>query len=186
MEFIDVAPGHPLWDAVWRLYIESFPPHERRQAPSHARASADPRFRSVAAVERKASGEDGELLALLFWWQGPGFVFVEHIAVNPAIRGRNIGSQVLQWLIDNSGADKVILEIDPPVDEVSCKRLHFYERLGFVADPTPYFHNSYAEGGQRHPLVLLCRPALLTRPEFEVFIGYILGVVLAYKDPQPE
>ena len=54
---------------------------------------------------------------------------------------------------------RVILEIDPPVDDISIRRLHFYERLGFVANPYQYIHPSFRKPFTPHRLVLMSIPA---------------------------
>ncbi|MFQ7502317.1 MAG: GNAT family N-acetyltransferase [Alistipes finegoldii] len=74
-----------------------------------------------------------EFIGILFHWGADGYRYVEHLAVSPALRGQNMGSAALSAFCRKVG--RVILEIDPPVDDISIRRLHFYERLGFVANP---------------------------------------------------
>lgn len=47
----------------------------------------------------------------------------------PALRGQRYGSRALSMLPNDR---PVILEIDPPVDEIAIRRKGFYERCGFT------------------------------------------------------
>ncbi len=176
MDIIDIHPSHPLWPDVWRLYEVSFPDYERRGPESHRRADADPRFRGVAGLE------GGGLAGLLFYWVDGGMAFVEHLATEPRLRGSGIGSALMRWLFAAYPGTHVILEIDPPEDDISRRRLRFYERLGFHVNDYPYFHTSYSLGGPRHPLVLMSRPDPIDREEFDAFLRFVRGVVLQYVD----
>lgn len=174
MEIVPVSSAHPLWDAVWRLYVDSFPEWERRREEAHARAAQDSRLHLEAAV-------DGDrLLGLLFWWEQDAMVYVEHLAVDPTRRGQNIGSALLGDLLRRYAEKQVILEIDPPQDEVSQRRLRFYEHIGFKANDQTFWHTSYAVGGRRHPLILLSWPGVMTPEEQERFLHFIRTVVLSY------
>ena len=50
----------------------------------------------------------------------------------PEMRGRGCGAQALSLLGERKKT--VILEIDPPNDEVSVRRKAFYERAGYRAN----------------------------------------------------
>ncbi|WP_347559218.1 GNAT family N-acetyltransferase [Hungatella hathewayi] len=55
----------------------------------------------------------GEIL----WWETADFIYVAHFCILPEMRGRRYGQKALA-LLDEEGKT-VILEIDPPVDDVS-------------------------------------------------------------------
>ena len=77
---------------------------------------------------------------------------------------------------------KVILEIDPPEDEISIRRLHFYERLGFTANPHEYTHPSFRRPFHPHRLVLMSRPGALSDDEARRFADFIRERVLRYSE----
>lgn len=177
MELLRVSPaGSKLWDQVWRLYTDSFPEYERRRISSHARACEDGQFNTCIAVD------NGNLLALLFYWKYDEYVYIEHIAVLPALRGRNIGSSLLAEFITQNKDKKIILEIDPPVDDISKRRLAFYERIGFRNDEYSYIHPSYTKNGQKHELHILTYPESITEEEFGKFKQFMEERVLKYID----
>ncbi len=177
MDLINITPmAGRLWDEVWKLYIDSFPEHERRRISSHNLASENPEFFTTIAVE------NGHLLALLFYWKHEKMIFIEHLAVNPSMRGKNIGSSILRNFVEQHTGSNIILEIEPPEDELTIKRLRFYERIGFKSNNYPYMHPSYCRNGKVHPLVILSYPTSLSQEDFDTFTGYIHTTVLRYID----
>ena len=77
---------------------------------------------------------------------------------------------------------RVILEIDPPEDEISVRRQHFYQRLGFVANPYTYIHPSFRRPFHPHRLVLMSYPEALTYEEARGFADFIRERVLRYSE----
>lgn len=167
MKLLDATADHPLWNELWKLYETSFPAYELRDIESHTSAAQDKNFFPKMAVD-----ESGSLLALLFYWKSDGLVFIEHIAVNATMRGRNIGSVLLgTFLVEHSDAT-VILEIDPPADEISCKRRRFYEKLGFIYNDVEYMHPSFRRNGHAHYLKLMSYPSALTTEGYDDFLRF--------------
>lgn len=179
MDMLKVLPSDSkLWEQVWRLYTESFPEWERRKISSHRRAVEDADFHTYIAVD------NGNMLALLFYWESGDMIFIEHVAVNPQMRGKNVGSELLRQFMDNNPDKTIILEIDPPEDEVSQRRLVFYDRLGFKRNSGDfdYTHPSYVRGGKVHRLELLSYPGPISVQKFGEFKKYMSEKVLKYID----
>ncbi len=166
-------------EKVWRLYEESFPAHERRSLTAQEQAFADCRARSKVMLD-----DEGEVMALVFYWLHAGMGYVEFLAVNPAMRGRNIGSGVVERLLELYPGKLVILEIEPPQEEMAVRRLHFYERLGFVRNPYNYIHPSYRKGTDAcpHELVLMSHGRIATEKEFSGFTEFMREVIWEYAD----
>lgn len=129
MIFERIGASHPLFEASFTLYEASFPPNERRTREDHLRALQDADFFPLGAVE------DGKLLADMFLWETEDFCYLEHFAVQPSLRGHGTGSTILRQLLTQ---DKpLILEIEPPDDEITCRRKRFYERNGLRGTAVP-------------------------------------------------
>lgn len=177
MEITRIVPSDSkLWEQVWKLYNESFPQYERRRINSHERACEDAAYHTDIAIE------NGNLLALIFYWEYPGTAYVEHVAVNPAMRGNNVGSTLMREFMERYKDSTVILEIDPPVDEISKRRLGFYERLGFKDTGFSYQHPSYTKNGTPHHLNILSWPEAVSEHEFERFKEFMFKKVMTYID----
>ena len=145
------------WDEAWALYEISFPDCERWNAAGYDRAFGDPHFH----------------------WKAGDFHYVEHLAVSPRLRGQNMGSKALAAFAEGR---RVILEIDPPEDEISVRRLHFYQRLGFVENPQEYIHPSFRKPFHAHRLLLMSRPGPLTNEEARDFADFVRERVLRYSE----
>lgn len=60
-------------------------------------------------------------------WEAEDFIYVEHFCVLPELRGRGCGARAL-GLLAREGKT-VILEIDPPIDEISRRSKIFTSAL---------------------------------------------------------
>lgn len=72
----------------------------------------------------------------------------------------------------------VILEIDPAVGDISCRRQAFYVRNGFFVNPHAHVHPPYRPGHSGHALVLLSHPRPLTDAQYAAFAAYLGDVVM--------
>ncbi len=159
--------------AALSLYAASFPEHEQRLFCDLAAALSDPAFFSESIWQ----GET--LLGLLFYWKyGAGNCYVEHFAVNPALRGRSIGSGILSSFCAQHPLS--VLEIDPLADEVSVRRKGFYERLGFCLNPYEHRHPPYRVGNAPHPLLVMSWPRVLEQTEYSEFTEFLSHRVMRY------
>lgn len=166
------SPEDKGWAEAEEIYRNSFPYKEQRSPEDHERALGDPHF----AAEGIWRGE--EFIGIIYHWNMDGWYYVEHLAISPHLRGQNMGSVALSAFCDKVG--RVVLEIDPPVDEISIRRLHFYQRLGFIRNPHEYIHPSFNEPFESHKLVLMSYPEPLTNNEARSFADFVREVVLSY------
>lgn len=119
------------YPAFLKLYNESFPENERRLYKS-----AEHVANFIKMKGGKFNGfvyDDGsdDFIGFLTYWKFEGYVYVEHFAVTPEQRGKNIGRKMLQHLFEIAG-DKVLIEVEKPdTDELAARRVAFYERNGF-------------------------------------------------------
>ncbi|MBQ8992562.1 MAG: GNAT family N-acetyltransferase, partial [Turicibacter sp.] len=61
------------------------------------------------------------------------------LACTPLSRGLGIGSKLVQEVLVEAGNRRLILEVEPPVDELTKRRIGFYERLGFTLNPYDHY-----------------------------------------------
>ncbi len=173
MEFLRIDPGeHERWNSVWRLYEESFPVAERRKMEDHLLACTDERFFPLSAWE------EGRVTGLLFFWEWEGYRYLEHLAVTPHHRGQGYGSEMLRYLRDSEYT--IILEIDPLVNELSVRRLQFYERAGFTLTPYRFVHLPYRLEAQPQELLILSYPQMITKKERNDFLRFVNEEVIRY------
>ncbi|MDO5663805.1 MAG: GNAT family N-acetyltransferase [Bacteroidia bacterium] len=178
MEFEKVTPKDSTrWNKVWELYEASFPLAERRKIDDHIRACSDSQFSPISAWE------GGELIGLLFYWEWDSYRYLEYLAVNPELRGHGFGSQLLRYLRDTDHT--IILEIDPLINELSVRRLQFYERAGFTLTPYRFMHLPYRLESQSQELLILSYPKMITKEQHNDFLKFIDKRVILYCEGYP-
>ena len=170
MEFERITtPAHPLYAEAIGLYEMSFPPHEQRESASQEEILSHPAYHFTAMCD------GGALIGEALYWDIGEARYMEHLCVAPAARNRRYGQQILEALRDRP----LILEIDPPVDDISRRRRGFYERCGFVENPYPHVHPPYHKGNTGHELIVMSCPGMLTPDEYEAFRDALENTVMA-------
>lgn len=179
MEFLRIEPTDiSRWKSVWKLYEESFPVAERRKHEDHLRTFGDEHFFPLSAWE------SGQLIGILFYWEWDSYRYLEYLAVNPELRGRGYGSQMLYYLRDSDHT--IILEIDPLVNELSVRRLQFYERAGFTLTPYRFIHLPYRKEAQPQELLILSYPSMITKAQHDDFLRFLEEKVILYCEGHSE
>ncbi|MBW6478990.1 MAG: GNAT family N-acetyltransferase [Bacteroidales bacterium] len=146
-----LLPGIP--DPIKELYLNSFPPEERRTLDGLEKQLYEPgcSVNSVWISDIPAG--------LVVYWDFEDFLFVEHLAVQPHLRGQKTGEKIMNQI--TAGIDKpVLLEIEPPKDELSKRRMNFYLRLGFQLLDVEYLQPSYTGHGPGYPMKLMANNAI--------------------------
>lgn len=166
------APAGEGYDRAVRLYAASFPLHEQRLPEDQAAVLGQ------AAYHFATLWDGADFCGLLLYWAAPGFFYVEHFAIEPQLRGKGYGAAALRALC--ARGMPVILEIDPPIDEVSRSRLHFYEKLGFVQNGFAHVHPPYRPGFAGHALRVLSFPGALTPELYGDFFRYLRDTVMSH------
>lgn len=174
-------PTHPFWTEAWNIYEQSFPLCEQRPLGEHIKALADPAFQYNLLTD------EGKLVGLLSWWEweakdGTPFRFGEHFAISPRIRSKGYGSQALKYLFGDDSR-LVLLEIDPPEDDISRRREQFYLRNGLVTNyEYDHVHPSFRSPTEAHKLMIMSYPRTLTPAEFREFQRFNNERVLSYSE----
>lgn len=178
MEFLKISwDDNERWNMVWNLYEESFPIAERRKLEDHKRAFADPRFHPLSVWEEEV------LLGIVFYWEWDNYRYIEYLAVSHDLRGSGYGFQIIKHIRDSQHT--VILEIDPLENELSVRRLQFYERAGFTLTPYRFMHLPYRLDGVSQELLILSYPAMITKDQHIDFLNFIDNHVRHYCEMPP-
>ena len=171
MEFERITRAdHPDFDRAFALYEKSFPIHEQRTREKQEGVLSHPEYHSEVITDQ------GRFVGILLFWEYPQGRYVEHFAIDPDLRGQSYGSRTLEALAQRGAP--IVLEIDPPVDPVSVRRQHFYEKLGFVSNPFPHVHPPYRPGFRGHDLVVMTFPRTWEEEEYAAFAGYLGNTVM--------
>ena len=130
----------PALDLIERTYTESFPEVERRDFSLVRNLVRDESRFIVYALSK-----EDRYVGFITGWLFDGYV--EHFAIDPAARNGGIGAEAMKQFLVFCGTP-VVLEVEMPTDEMSKRRIGFYERLGFKLDNQVYHQPPYREGGE--------------------------------------
>ena len=99
-------------------------------------------------------------------WEFESFTYIEHFAVDPALRNSGTGSAMLQELVKQY-QKPICLEVELPEDELTRRRIGFYERNGFVFNEYPYIQPPISKGKSPVPLRIMTYGSAITQDTFE-------------------
>lgn len=130
----------PLLDQVEKTYNASFPEEERRSFDL-VRELVKNESRFLIYVLLK----DNAYVGFITGWLFDGFTYAEHFAIDESARNGGIGADALKQFLAFCGTP-VVLEVEIPAEEMSKRRIGFYERQGFVLDNHVYYQPPYRKG----------------------------------------
>lgn len=135
---------------IKKLYEDAFPPHERRDWDSLLKLIPEQQEMHLDLVQT----DDGHIGFIIWWEIASGTYFVEHFAIDAELRGKNYGASVLSYYKELLHG-RILLEVEPPEDEYSIRRIGFYERLGFQVQDFNYRQPSYIDPLVSYPMLLM-------------------------------
>ena len=112
-------------------------------------------------------------------WEFESFIYIEHFAVDPALRNSGTGSAMLQELVKQY-QKPICLEVELPEDELTRRRIGFYERNGFVFNEYPYIQPPISKGKSPVPLRIMTYGEAITRETFEAMKNVLYRSVYKY------
>ncbi len=165
------------WEQSWKIYQSNFPSGEQRLLMDQKRALVDDRYHCMAILDHD------EVVGIVFYWVLPSVLFVEYLAIGEAFKGRGIGSAVLSMLKQQPG--RLILEIDPPIDETSIRRMNFYKRDGWVLNPYLHMNLPLRVGDEEVPLRVMTVDTILSEVEYDAFLSLLMTDIIQYGEGCP-
>lgn len=145
--------------ALLELYREAFPPEERR--PWSDTEEMGQFMRANPLMHVKTIETNGDFAGFMIYWSlTKNLVYVEHLATLPHLRGNGLGAKLLTSLRTDPDT-QILLEVEPPADELTRRRVGFYNRLGLVLHhDLAYTQPPYFPGGLPVDLCLMTTPGV--------------------------
>ena len=112
-------------------------------------------------------------------WEFESFIYIEHFAVDPALRNSGTGSAMLKELVKQY-QKPICLEVELPEDELTRRRIGFYKRNGFVFNEYPYIQPPISKGKSPVPLRIMTYGEAITRETFEAMKNVLYRSVYKY------
>ncbi len=141
--------------AIKAIYEGAFPVEERRPwVDFEQRASDNDTFFTIDVVV-----DSDRVVGFISTWRLPMALYVEHFAIDPAMRGKGVGGMLLDHIIAGTQLP-VILEVEIPDEsprpDMAHRRIDFYRRHGFdTIDGIDYVQPPYARNLPEVPMLLM-------------------------------
>ncbi|MPN44727.1 hypothetical protein SDC9_192292 [bioreactor metagenome] len=152
---------------------QSFPPAEIRTYEGELALLAREDYRMLTVLSGKT------IQAFIAEWRLDGFCFVEHFAVNPAVRGKGVGTDVFGTYL-RQAIPPVVLEVEDAATQEAMRRIAFYERLNLRLSEIRYLQPKFRADGEAVPLRLMVYPNGVTEDALRQMKGSIFSAV--YRD----
>jgi ribosomal protein S18 acetylase RimI-like enzyme len=151
------------FEVIKNLYLTAFPPNERREF-DELKKQIDNDECNVNLIF-----DDEKVAGFIILWNFNDFVFLEHFAIKPGLRGLGTGEKTLNE-IKALNQKTIILETEPPADEMSRRRISFYKRNGFQLLERHYLQPSYDGKKPEVEMKLMCNSENISIEKLEKYI----------------
>lgn len=168
------SPSHTLFEKMWHTYEVSFPYYEKRLKSDQIKALKDNRYMIYAISDQE------KYIGFISIWVFHNYCFIEHFAIEPSERGKSYGKEIIRKLQQLYTEKVIILEIDPPNDDISMRRLAFYENLGFKLSDVFHLNLPYRRDGVGHRLFIMTYPNKISTLEYEIFNRFLNNEIIEY------
>ena len=168
-------PSFETFSKAYALLEVSFPPSERRSFLNQQLL-----FQKKPSYEMMLNQDETSVNALLTLWHFPRFIFAEHLAVSPNLRGQGHGSELVKKYLLSQNLP-AILEVELPENNLARRRIEFYKRLGFALNTYPYRQPPYEKGQAPLSLYLMSYPKELSKEEYEMVCENLYQTVYEVK-----
>lgn len=157
-------------NVVNQLYDKAFPPYEQRSYQGRESILSHEDYYLYYFTDNNA------FVGFIGSWKINDYFYIEHLAISDLLRGQGYGQKILKQFCHDVG--QVILEIDPVIDEVSRKRLSFYQHCGFQQNEYAHAHPSYYPENKPHELKVLSYPRAIDKQTYQRFNQMLQTVVM--------
>ena len=121
--------------------------------------------------------DNDQIVGIMSFYQHDDFRFIDYFAIDGSLKGKGMGSKMLQYFI-NLDDKMVILEVEHPEDEQSKRRIAFYQRNGlYLNDQFEYFVPPVRNLKHRLYFHLMSSKRKINNIEFEKYYPQILQMV---------
>ncbi len=159
-----------VFEGFWELYEDSFPEDERRDKACQQRLLDNPRYKLIPYYKEK------RVAAFMAFWDLDDFLFIEHFAVRQDLRGHGYGSKIIANL-EEKYEKKIVLEVEPPYNILSQRRIKFYKKLGFYLNDYSYVQPAYDRTLNEVRLYLMSYPIPISPDKVDSVIEKIYKYV---------
>lgn len=165
------------FEKLSKLYQSAFPSSERRSIEELKETIEKSAYMHFYAVY-----DDEKIAGFSIYWDFGEFIYLEHFAIFPEMRNLGIGRQVLHIIAQKTNKIR-ILEVEPNQDDLTARRILFYQRNGYSLASKNYNQPHYGKQGIGIPLWIMSSETI-DKEKLENYIAIIKRQVYFafYKD----
>lgn len=149
------------FDQIFKIMEKSFPKGEFRKYQDQKALFNDPKYNIIVQ-----NNSEGDVVGFLSFWVLDNLNFIEHIAVRPDLKGRGVGSCLVNKYLYKYDQQLTVLEVEIPSNEVGIKRIEFYKKLKFNLNMYYYNSPTLCPGTPSIPMYIMSYPKELDFIEF--------------------
>ena len=157
--------NHYLYEKAFELYKSAFPEIERRDEDEQKRIMQNPFYHFDLILE------NGNFIGVMLYWETDDLIYLEHFTTLAELRNHGYGAKSLDLL--KKKGKPVVLEIEDPTDELTCRRYEFYRRNGFVMTEHYHIQAKYHLGCDDLMLKILSYPYAITYEQYLKFLNFM-------------
>lgn len=160
MEIRLINTSSPYYAEAEKLLSDAFPQEERRPLREQRDyTDHNPLFRPHVVLENE------KFAGLLNLWTLKGFIYAEHLSTLPTLRGHGLGRRIMEEFIRRTEAP-IVLEVEPPTNDLRQRRIGFYQRCGFTLWERTYTQPPYSDKLPAVPMCLMTHGDLEEKRDF--------------------
>lgn len=159
------------FDEVYALFEKAFPLAELRPYELMKELFENNEFVIYSYVHNQ------RIVGALIVWELSDFVYLENFAVDESLRGQGIGSYFLDEAKKLYANQIIVLEVEEPVDDITKRRVAFYERNQYVLNPYHFIQPALRNNVSKVELMLMSYPNAIDVYTFDQIKKQIFRVV---------
>jgi GNAT superfamily N-acetyltransferase len=159
VDLITLTNSNELDFQIQNIYTEAFPIDERRDLEGLKKQISNPLVKI-----HKITFND-QLAGLIIIWNLETFSFIEHFAIEQTMRGKGIGSVVINQIRHH--LKSIIIEVELPFTDLAGRRIKFYKNAGFHVHSGNYFQPPYHSSTNAVKMLLMSYPKPISQHNFE-------------------
>jgi len=171
--------SNPHFLNLFNLYTQSFPSSERRSW-----AGLEMELMSENSFNAHVLLQNDKFVGFLNYWTFERFLYIEHFAVSSNLRGKNIGTEAMKILMEQTKLP-ILFEVEMPNNIMAVRRIGFYERLGFSVLSHNYAQPPYEGNGFIVPMLIMCNNTHFANTHFEMIKNTLYDEVYHYEREEP-
>lgn len=134
---------------IYNIMCKSFPDCEFRSFDGQKKLLCYDYYNIAITKDSK-----NNIAGLIAHFTVDDFIYIDHFAMLPELRGKGIGRKFLNDFIFASKKD-IVLEVEPPQDTLTEKRIAFYSSMGFNLNDYEYYQPPLRKDTDKVPLMLM-------------------------------